>query len=202
MYLSAANKKSRGDLGILVQHRQTPATGLVGSIPYVAGTAALLVGQGALPKDANWSKVVRTGMLLGGLVTGGLALYQILKPGIKPEADLGFDAKDFFITSEPGWRALGTPRIDLTIQNKKKEPVDLIVKAGQYLDKVSDLTREVTLAPVSMEIPAGGKKTHEFFLTLPPFWTSARILSFQIIDPRNNQVIAEYDARYPQRFEG
>jgi len=202
MYLSAVKKKSPRDLGVLVEHRQTPGTGLTGSIPYMGATAALVIGQGALPADAQWSKVVRTGMLLGGLVTGGMALYQILKPGVKPEAELGFDAQEFFITSEPGWKLLGTPRIDLTIQNKKKEPVSLIVKAGQYLEKVSELTREVTLAPVALEIPGGEKKTHEFFLAVPPFWTSSRILSFQIINSKNNQVIAEYDARFPQRFEG
>jgi len=198
MYIGNA-RPSR--LGVLVELSPNPKAGFSASIPYIAGAAVGLVGQSVIPGESTGAKVAKTVLLLGGLTSAGLALYQIAKPVGAPESKAGYDLKDLFVTSEPGWRLFGTPRIDLKITNKSDKAKDLVIRAGQYEDKISDQTREVELAPVSMALGPGETKAHEFFLSVPAFWTSARIVSFNILDAKTNELVATYDARFPARFE-
>lgn len=199
MYLSSDNRALKG-VGQAAPEGKEPAgpSPWTQAVPYVGVSTALFLGQSVIPAKETWQKILKTAMLAGGAISGGIAVATGMgvmaskMEGGPPMSEE--DKHGLRLSGAIDWHHWwGDHEVVLRIQNKRSLPRSLMIRGAVYQAVVSPDKMERQWPEENVEIPANGLATIKVPFEVPLFWMDKRIARFELFDPSARSLLTTFD---------
>ena len=159
-----------------------------------AAGLVIIIGSSFIPKEFKWAPYLRlAGIVAGATLAIGGAAYAFKKPeeGSIPGVPNACESGEMFLTVEPGWKILGTPRVDLTVANRTGQALSLVINGQEFVGTAPNQSSlEMTWNPESLEVPANSSAQKSFYFVTDKIKATPgpRTVAFKVSDQTSGKV--------------